>query len=872
MADEIKLLIVEDVETDAELAVRELRRNGIACRALRVETESDYVRALREFAPHIVLCDFTLPRFDGSSALTLAREIHPDMPFIFVSGTIGEEIAIESLKRGASDYVLKSNLARLAPAVRRALQQAEDRRKSRATEAELEGIRDRTNSIFDSLRDVVWSVSPARKQIIYINQATRGLFGIPPEDFVARPALWFECVHPDDLDSVRRAWQRVVGGKPIDVVYRIMHRDGTVRWIQNRARCVRGVPDAEARIDGIATDITERVRQQHKILRLSRMERVLSGVNSAIVRIRDRDPLLREACRIAVEDGGFALAWVGLVDRGTLEIRPRAWVGDERGVLSRLRVPAREGMPGEQSAVATAVRRGKPVVVNDVTKCGARTHRDNELDASFASFAILPLVVEGETAGALSLYAREAGLFDDDEMKLLLDLAGDVAFALAAMAREEKLNYLAYYDALTGLPNRQLFHERVDQVVLSAQQTRGTVALLLLDLQRFGIINTTLGRHAGDALLKEVAQRLRRALNDGHPVARLGADIFGVVLTGDQQGVDIAHALERKIAPAVSEPLTLAGRELRPALRCGIALFPGDARHAEELFRNAEAALKKAKSSGDKYLFYAPQMNARVAEKLDLENRLRIAVAAEQFVLHYQPKVEVATNRLTGLEALLRWQSPELGMLSPNDFIPLLEETGLILEVGQWVLKQAVQDYHVWLAGGFDPPQVAVNISPLNLREPNFATDVKRLLGQRTRESLRLELEITEGQIMDDIEDAVAKLQAIRGAGIGVAIDDFGTGYSSLSYVARLPVSSLKIDSSFIAGMMDSPHNMTIVSTIISLAHCLNLKVVAEGVETDEQLKLLRLLRCDEMQGYLFSRPLPADEIRDLIAARAPGR
>lgn len=872
MTDEIKLLIVEDVETDAELAVWELRRNGLACEALRVETESDYRRALREFAPHIVLCDFTLPRFDGSSALALAREIHPDMPFIFVSGTIGEEIAIESLKRGASDYVLKSNLARLAPAVRRALQQAEDRRKSRAIEAELASIRDRTNSIFDSLRDVVWSVSPAHKQIVYINQATRELFGIPPEDFVARPVLWFECVHPGDLDGVRRAWQRVLGGEPIDVVYRILHRDGAVRWIQNRARCVRSVSGAEARIDGIATDITERVRQQHKILSLSRMERVLSGVNSAIVRIRDRDQLLHEACRIAVEDGGFALAWVGLLDRAPLEIRPQAWVGDERGLLSGLRISAREDVPAGRGAAATAVRTGKPVVVNDVTKCGARMHRDDGLDARFASFAILPLAVEGETVGALNLYARETGLFDEEEMKLLLDLAGDVAFALAAMAREERLNYLAYYDVLTGLANRQLFHERVNQVVLSAQQTRGTVALLLLDLQRFGIINTTLGRHAGDGVLKEVAQRLRRALDDRHPVARLGADIFGVVLTGDQQGVDIAHAFERRIAPAVSEPLTLAGRELRPALRCGIATFPGDARDAEELFRNAEAALKKAKSSGDKYLFYAPQMNARVAEKLDLENRLRIAVAAEQFVLHYQPTVEVATNRLTGLEALLRWQSSELGMVQPNDFIPLLEETGLILEVGQWVLQQAVQDYRDWLAGGFDPPHVAVNISPLNLREPNFASDVKRLMAQPARGSLKLELEITESLIMDDIEDSIAKLEAIRGAGIGIAIDDFGTGYSSLSYIARLPVSSLKIDRSFIAGMMDSPHNMTIVSTIISLAHCLNLRVVAEGVETDEQLKLLRLLRCDEMQGYLFSRPLPADEMRTLIAARAAGR
>ena len=869
MADEIKLLIVEDVESDAELAVRELRSSGVSCNALRVESESDFLRALQEFTPDLILCDFTLPRFDGISALALARERCPDLPFIFVSGTIGEEVAIESLKRGATDYVLKSNLGRLAPAVQRALQQAEDRRKSRATEAELASIRDRTNSIFDSLRDVVWSVSPSRREIIYINPATQDLFGLPREEFIAKPALWFECVHPEDREGVRKAWNQLMAGAPIDMVYRVVHRDGTVRWIQNRARFVRSTATQEARIDGIASDITERKRQERKIRRLSRMERVLSGVNSAIVRMRDRDQLLREACRIAVEDGGFALAWVGLVDRDTLDIRPHVWVGQERGFLSAIRVSAREDVPGGRGASGTAIRTGKPVVVNDVANSEGLAHRDETLQRGFSSFAILPLTVEEETIGSLSLYSREEGYFDQDELKLLLDLAADVSFALAAMAREEKLNYLAYYDALTGLPNRQLFQQRVDQSVMTARQTSGTVALLVLDLQRFGIINTTLGRHAGDTLLKEVARRLRQALDDRHPVARLGADTFGVLLASAEEGVDIAHAFERKIAPAVSEPLSISGHELRPALRCGIAVFPGDAMHAEALFRNAEAALKKAKSSGDKYLFYAPQMNARVAEKLDLENRLRIAVAAEQFVLHYQPKVELSTNRITGLEALLRWRSPELGMVSPADFIPLLEETGLILEVGKWVLQQAAKDYRAWQSAGLNPPRIAVNISALNLREASFATDVQQLVAQQGGGSLQLDLEITESLIMDDIERSIAKLEAIQASGIGIAIDDFGTGYSSLSYIARLPVNSLKIDRSFIGGMTDSPHNMTIVSTIISLAHCLNLKVVAEGVETEEQLKLLRLLRCDEMQGYLFSRPLPAEDVERLIASPA---
>ena len=872
MADEIRLLIVEDFAVDAELALHELRRSGLACNALRVETEDQYVRALEDYAPHLVLCDFTLPRFDGMSALALKRQRHPELPLIFVSGTIGEEVAIESLKQGATDYVLKSNLARLAPAVRRALQQAEDRRKSRAAEAELASIRDRTNSIFDSLRDVVWSVLPARNEIVYINQATRELFGRPPEAFVARPELWFECVHAEDRGAVREAWSRLCAGEPIDIMYRVVHRDGSVKWIQNRARCLRSAPGQEARIDGIATDITERVRQERKILRLSRMERVLSGVNSAIVRIGERDELLREACRIAVEDGGFALAWVGSVDGRTHEIRPQAWVGEDNGFLGSVGAGGLLHANGLPEAGRTAFHAGAPIVVNDIRESAASAHKDESLRRGFASFTMLPLIVDDETVGSLNLYAREGGVFDEVELRLLLDLAGDVSFALAAIARQERLNYLAYYDALTGLPNRQLFQQRVDQLLMTTPPATGAVALLVIDLQRFGLINTTLGRHAGDAVLKEVAQRLRRTLDERYPLGRLGADTFGIALAGDEAGVDIAHTFERVIAPAVSEPLLISGHELRLTLRCGIAVFPGDARHAEDLFRNAESALRNAKSSGEQYLFHAPQINARVAEQLHLENRLRVALAVDEFVVHYQPKVDVVSRRITGLEALLRWRSPDRGMVSPEGFIGLLEETGLIREVGRWVLRQAVQDYRAWQAAGLDPPRIAVNLSPLNLREADVVTEVKRLAEQQGGGPLGLDLEITESLIMQDVERSIARLQTIQAAGIGIAIDDFGTGYSSLSYIARVPVNCVKIDRSFIAGMVRSPHNLTIVSTIISLAHCLNLKVVAEGVETEEQLEHLRRLRCDEMQGYIYSPALPAEKIERLIAGYADPR
>jgi EAL domain-containing protein (putative c-di-GMP-specific phosphodiesterase class I) len=287
----------------------------------------------------------------------------------------------------------------------------------------------------------------------------------------------------------------------------------------------------------------------------------------------------------------------------------------------------------------------------------------------------------------------------------------------------------------------------------------------------------------------------------------------------------------------------------------------------DTLFRNAEAALKRAKASGERYLFYRPDMNARVAETLLLENKLRQALDREQFVLHYQPKVDLAKGTISGLEALIRWNDPETGLVPPLKFIPLLEETGMILEAGRWAMQKAVADYREWHTQGLQPPRIAVNVSPIQLRQKDFVEVVRDVIGGAAAGPHGLDLEITESLIMEDIEGNIEKLRAVRDMGVNVAIDDFGTGYSSLRYLAKLPVNALKIDRSFIITMTGSADSMTIVSTIISLAHALNLKVIAEGVDAEEQRKLLRLLKCDEMQGYLFSRPVPKDDVLALLQA-----
>jgi EAL domain-containing protein (putative c-di-GMP-specific phosphodiesterase class I) len=317
--------------------------------------------------------------------------------------------------------------------------------------------------------------------------------------------------------------------------------------------------------------------------------------------------------------------------------------------------------------------------------------------------------------------------------------------------------------------------------------------------------------------------------------------------------------VERTLDAFINHQFRLNDQEFRIAAKIGIALFPHDGTDAATLVNHAEAALKKAKVGGDRYLFYAQRMTETVAGRLTLENQLRQALDREQFVLHYQPKVNIATGRLAGAEALIRWNDPATGLVPPARFIPILEETGLIYEVGRWALHKAIQDYSRWSRAGLNAVPIAVNVSPQQLRNRAFVADIKRAIAGDPAAAAALELEITESMVMQDFKHNIASLQAIRGMGICIAIDDFGTGFSSLSYLAKLPVDTLKIDRSFISDMVSGPEGSALVSTIISLAHALKLKVVAEGVETEEQLRLLSTLSCDEYQGYLFGKPVPAE-------------
>ncbi|MBI3919050.1 MAG: GAF domain-containing protein [Betaproteobacteria bacterium] len=611
----------------------------------------------------------------------------------------------------------------------------------------------------------------------------------------------------------------------------------------------------------------EHIEKEEKIARLSRIQAVMSNINALIVRVRDRSELFDGACRIAVEHGGFGIAWIGTFDPQTLEVAPVAHAGLQAGdVLVNFKSSASIEHPLGRGVVGRAIRERMPAFVDDLTKePGAGERRREAVRRGYHSRIALPLLVDNGVVAVMVLFATERNYFNQDEVKLLTELASDISFALEHIGKEEKLNYLAYYDALTGLPNRTLLEERLGRQLHLAREKKTKVALLLGNVNRFRFINESLGRHAGDALLREFAARAKKVWPDPEHVARISADSFGGIVADVNDETEIAHLPGQLVTEVVRLPFKIGDKDLAITMAAGIAVFPADGADADALFRNAEAALKQAKSSGEHFLFYRPEMNARVAETLQLENKLRQALDKEEFVLHYQPKLDLAKGTICGVEALIRWNDPETGLVPPIKFIPLLEETGMILEAGGWAMRKAVADYRSWCAQGLQPPRIAVNVSPIQLRQKDFVDVVCEAIGGSGAETHGLDLEITESLIMEDIEGNIEKLRAVRDMGVNIAIDDFGTGYSSLRYLAKLPVNAVKIDRSFIITMVNDPDSMTIVSTIISLAHSLNLKVVAEGVDAEEQRRFLKLLRCDEMQGYLFSRPVPKNELLALL-------
>ena len=444
--------------------------------------------------------------------------------------------------------------------------------------------------------------------------------------------------------------------------------------------------------------------------------------------------------------------------------------------------------------------------------------------------------------------------------------------------QEATIAQLAQYSVQTGLANRALFITRLDKSLQSVLIADHPVTVFVLDMQRFSHVSETVGQRHLDELLRQVARRLLEVFGDAQDIAHLEADRFAALTISVPTASAVVAFLEQQVLPALSAPYIVDNGELRVAFKVGVAFMSPVGMAAEAILRRAKTALVKAKESDDSYALFSAELETRVASVVSLETKLRRALERGEFELHYQPKISLTSGLITGVEALLRWRDPmpEVRSDDPDDiwipparFVPALEATGLILDVGRWALEQAARDQREWQARGLAAPRIAVNISPLQLRHKHFLDEVRAIVQGRDT-AAQLDVELTEAVLLEQADLCIESLHTLREWGVRVAIDDFGSGYSSLRYIARLPIDALKIDMAFIHAMPKGPDHMAIVSSIIALAHGLGLKTVAEGVETEEQRNLLRLLRCDELQGYLISKPIPKPELESLLIARIP--
>jgi diguanylate cyclase (GGDEF)-like protein/PAS domain S-box-containing protein len=679
----IKVLMVEDRVEDMEFLIREMRKGGLEISAHRVDTHAELEQALKTLRPDVILSDYAMPGFGGMAALEIVKQHGLDTPFIFVSGTIGEERAIEALKQGATDYVLKDNRARLVPAIRRALTEVNERRARRQGASMMKAI-------IESALDCILAIDHEGR-ILQFNPAAEAMFG--------------------------RSREAVLGKSMAELIiplrFRAAHQRGLAHYLAT----------------GVGTIVGKRLE-----LTAMRTDGTEFPIELAITAIKSQSTPM--------------------------------FVGHIRDISERKKA-------------------------------------------------------------------------------------------------EERLTYLAHYDALTGLPNRNLFQEHLSLASARAKRSGQMMALMFLDLDRFKEINDTLGHATGDLLLQAIARLLKGSLREIDSISRLGGDEFTIIVE-DITDVDQLITIAEKVKAAFSEAVIIDGRELFVTASIGISM-DAVGLDADALLQTAGIAMHRAKEEGrNTYEFYAPEMNAGRAGRLDMEILLRRAVARQEFVLHYQPIVAVKENKVVGVEALIRWNSPELGFVSPAQFIPLAEETGLIVPIGEWVLTTACIQAKAWQNQGRQLT-MSVNLSPRQFRQKDLVEMIAAVLDKTGLDASLLELEITEGMIMHRPDQAVAVLERLHQLGVQLSVDDFGTGYSSLSYLKKFPVQKLKIDRSFVQDLTTDDDSASIVTAIIAMAKSLKLEVVAEGVETRDQLAFLTRLQCDKYQGYLFSKPVPADDCLRLL-------
>ena len=717
MTQRIWVLLVEDAADDAALLLNELRRGGYEPEHERVDTLPQLRAALQRQSWDVIFADYSMPGFSGTRALALVRQLGFDVPFIFVSGTIGEDIAVAAMQAGAQDYIMKDNLKRLVPALARELREAEGRRERARAEHELEVL-------------------------------------------------------------------------------------------QSIAQALASAPDFDAALS-----------------------RVLPELGQAL-------DAARVCCWLVSEDGARLEPAPNAHDEGT--------------------VP-----PG---ALASAHDAGL------ADRAWARGEPQWAPEADVAPALATPVMGDNGVIAVLEFRFRQAVSEPQRVAAMARAVAAQLGPTLLQKRSEERLRYLAQHDALTGLANRMLLDQRLRRAIDDADRDACLVAVLCLDLDHFKRINDTMGHGAGDAFVQATAKRLAACVRPDDTLARVSGDDFAIVLAHVAQVSDVAR-LARKIIDAVSAPLTLDGQELSLTSSIGIALYPFDGKTPDALLKNADTALHRAKERGrNTHQFYTPEMGVQTQARFTLERALRHALEREEFRLYYQPLIELATGRIVAVEALLRWQSPTGGIIAPAQFIPIAEENGMIVALGEWVLRQACRQQCAWRAAKLPALRIGVNLSPRQLQHPGLVATVLAILRETGCDPGALDLEITEGVLVRNARAARAALDELSAAGLQCSIDDFGTGYSSLSYIKHLPTDRIKIDQSFVRDVTVDKDDAAIVSAIITMGRDLGMEVVAEGVETNEQIDFLRRRGCGIAQGFAYCRPVPADELERVVrlAGAAP--
>ncbi len=860
MSAQLKLVVAEDDDTDALLIARNLARGGIQCTMRRVQTESDFVEALHDVQPDVIISDFSMPQFDGRRALEIAATRAPETPFLFVSGTIGEQRAIDALRCGATDYILKSNMTRLPAAIQRALREASLKAAQRASQQQLQSNEEQLRATVETSQDWIWETD-THGNFRFCSPAVSQILGYFPDELLGRN---FRDLLIDRSETSIAALTPATADQPLTgAIAQWRTSDGEPRWLERNAVAIVDDHGTISGYRGTDRDVTSRREQGARLARLTRSYRMLSSTSSAILRLRNRSELLGEVCRIAVEQGGYARMSVSLLDANTQELSLQGSAGIEPPLSMEYAELHSEG--GNDRLVEVTLRTGKPAICDDLRlPTPVMPDRDGLLKRGFQAIATLPIVVDGITVGVVTLCSQQPGVFEASELEVLLELTANLAYALQFLEQDETVHFLSYFDSLTGLAKRQLFCQRLNHALTAESLQPRSMQIVIFDVQKLGAINDSFGRFVGDRLIENIAARLKHAYGDPDKLAYLGGGMFAVTLPDISHGGDLGPLLQYSVGRLFVEPIQIDGECLRPSIRYGVASFPQDATSADTLMQYAEAALSAARENNERYMSFASMAQRPRTRGFALESRLAGALDRDEFQLYYQPKVDLATGNTRGFEALLRWQDADEGLILPSVFIPLLERSGAIVEVGSWVLQRAADDIRLWHDAGFQDVRVAVNVSALQLRRRDFAKQVLSCLDCFGGHA-GLDIEITESMLMQDIELSIRKLTELREAGVDVAIDDFGTGYSSLRLLSKLPVSTLKIDHSFVEGACESRGGMTLLATIISLARSLGMRSVAEGVQNAEQVQMMRGLECDEAQGFFFAQPATADQIPSLL-------